>query len=331
MIKKLPQFIKLAPDGVYELYLDHTLLSSARMCEARFELDHVKLYRPKELPWALDFGTLFHSCMEYYYHQLMQDSLVLRELLEFGANLWRSGNFDKYQALPQYKAVGGFPGFIALLTLYHEYYSKSPDNLKPVALEIAFGKNKEVPLLTDPTIYKYAPFRLYLAGRMDYIFDDGRRIGPMDHKTFSMAGKNPMTTYEVQEGMTGYIYAMQFIYKQLCETHPEIDLTRDTNVLWLNFILTKSEGELNKRFQRVPLYKTPEQLEDWRLRQISTAAKIYQILIEGRPPDYNAGVCCNYWHSQCCYQQVHRLSNKADQLYVLNNHFTQGEVWDPEK
>lgn len=312
-----------------EFYVDHTLLSSARMCESRFMLDHVSLIRPKgQLPWALDFGTLIHSCMEYYYTHILEDKdLNIGDFLGYASKLWRDGNYDSHMHTAQYKAVGGFPGFIVLLTQYYEYYTRSQSNLKPIALEIPFGRNREVPILEDPLLYKWAPFRIYLAGRMDFIFDDGRRLGPLDHKTFSMAGKNPMTTYEVQEGMTGYIYAMNHIYKK----HFQHLMERETNVLWLNFILTKSEPDLNKRFQRVPLYKTQEQLEDFRIRQISTCAKIYQLLFEGRPPDYNGHVCTNYWHSLCHYQPVHRLASKADQEFVLKNEFVQVEAWNPEK
>lgn len=321
-----PHWLIIGDNGVPELYLDHTLLQSARMCESRFILDHVQLYRSKGLPWSLDFGTLIHHCMEFYYKAEIEGStLSLKDYLEHAAKLWRDGNYDRYKDTPQYKAVAGFPGFIAMLTQYWTFY-QAQTRLKPIGLEIAFGKNKEVPILEDATLYPWAPFRLYLSGRLDFIFDDGRRIGPLDHKSFSMAGKNPMTTYEVQEGMTGYIYAMTHIYQK----HYAHLLQRDTNVLWLNFILTKPEEDMNKKFQRIPLFKTPNQLEEYRVRQISTAAKIYQMLFQGRPPDFNAMVCNNYFHSLCPYQPVHRLSSTADQLVILGKDFVQGHGWDPE-
>ena len=321
-----PHWLIIAEDGVPEMYLDHTLLSSARMCESRFMLDHVQLYRGRGIPWALDFGTLIHHCMEYYYKkELAGEPSSIKEFLEFSANKWREGNYDRYKDVPQFKAIGGFPGFIATLTQYWSFY-QIQTKLKPIALEVAYGKNKEVPLLTDHTLYPYAPFRLYLSGRFDYIFDDGRRLGPLDHKSFSIAGKNPFTSFEVQEGMTGYIYAMTHIYN----LHYKDLLKRDTNVLWLNFILTKPEADLNKKFQRIPLYKTPSQLEEYRVRQISTAAKIYQLLFQGRPPDFNAGVCTNYFHGICPYQPIHRLGNPQDQLVILGKDFVQGHVWDPE-
>jgi hypothetical protein len=264
--------------------------------------------------------------MEYYYKAEIEGKpCSIKEFLEHSCALWRDGNYDRYSNTPQYKAVGGFPGFVALLTQYWAYY-QAETRLKPIGLEIAFGKNKEVPILEDSSLYPWAPFRLYLSGRLDFIFDDGKKIGPLDHKSFSMAGKNPMTTYEVQEGMTGYIYAMTHIY----EKHYKHLLHRDTNVLWLNFILTKPEADMNKKFQRIPLYKTPNQLEEYRVRQISTAAKIYQLLFQGRPPDFNGMVCNNYFHSLCPYQPVHRLGRTEDQLVILNREFVQGHVWDPE-
>lgn len=329
MLNNLPHFVQIASDGVPEFFLDHTLLSSLRMCEARFDLDHIKNYRSKETPWALDFGKLVHDCMEFYYKKELAGSKPeYREMFEFGAKLWRDRNYDKYINTPQFKAVGGMPGFIALLGQYLHFY-QGQDRLKPIGLEIAFGKNKEVPLLDNHLAYKFAPFRLYLSGRMDFIFDDGRKIGPLDHKTFSIEGKNPMTGYEIQEGMTGYIYAMHYLVKQLKEQNPDIDLNRETNVLWLNFILTKPCTDLNKKFQRIPLYKTQPQLEDWRLRQISTASKLYSLLFQERPPDYNAHVCTNYWHSVCPYQRVHRLARKEDQEFILKTDFV-AEIWNPE-
>jgi hypothetical protein len=272
--------------------------------------------------------------MEWFYKKEMQLGIETvsiefptRKWLEYGANLWRELGLDSYSQFPQFKAIGGMSGFILTLGQYAEYYHRLGNNLKPLALEIAFGKNKEVPLLENHLEYKYAPFRLYLAGRLDYIFDDGRRIGAMDHKTFSMSGKNPMSTYEVQEGMTGYIYAMHYIYNAHMKKE---NFKRDTNVLWLNFILTKAEADLTKKFMRVPLYKTPYQLEEFRQRQIATAAKIFQMVVEGRPPDFNTSVCTNYWHSTCQFQPVHRLPSKGDMDIILSREFTIEKAWNPE-
>lgn len=348
-----PPWLVKADDGIWELYLDHTLLSSARMCESSFILSYVQNYRPKGLmPWPLKFGILMHHCMEWFYKKEMElgnttadlsiDPIVeagtfpTREWLEYGANLWRELGLASYSQFPQFKAIGGMAGFILTLGQYAEYYHRLGNDLRPIALEIAFGRNKEVPLLVNHLEYKYAPFRLYLAGRIDYLFDDGRRIGAMDHKTFSMAGKNPMSTYEVQEGMTGYIYAMQYIYEKLkmqmhsIKDKQALDFERDTNVLWLNFILTKGETDLTKKFMRVPLYKTPYQLEEFRQRQIATAAKIFQMVVEGRPPDFNTSVCTNFWHSTCQFQPVHRLPSKGDMDIILSREFTIEKAWNPE-
>ena len=323
----LPHFVKIAEDNVAEFYLDHTLLSSARMCESRFVLDHIQNYKPKGIPWALDFGTLMHHLFEFYHKQEMTGTLpTLPDFLsEALRRLWREGNYDKYIGTSHFKAIGGFEGYIATLTQYYAYYSR-PTNLRPIALEVPFGKSKEVPLHEDSALYSWAPFRLYLSGKLDFIFDDGNRLGPLDHKTLSIAGKNPMVGYEVQEGMTGYLYALRSIYK----THfAELLPNRTVDRVWMNYILTKPETVMNKKFQRIPLIKSEWQLEEWRMRQISTAGKIYQLLFQGRPPDFNASVCTNYWYSECHYQKVHRLSNPADQLVILQNDF-KIEEWNPE-
>jgi hypothetical protein len=331
-LSNLPNFIQKAPtDGVWELYLDHSILSSARMCEARFWLDYVEAKESKGMiSWPLAYGSLIHKQMEHYYKAQMEGKFELRKWLEFSVAKWYELRMPAYKDYPQFKSIGGFEGFVTSTTQYAEYYNRSIDNLKPIALEIPFGKAKEVPLLEDHTLYRYAPFRLYLSGRMDFIFDNGRNIGPLDHKSFSIAGKNPVLGYEVQEGMTGYVYAMDYIYKNHFAIIPGM-FGRSTNILWLNFMLTKTEPDLNKKFQRIPLYKTPYQLEAWRMRQISTAAKIYQLLFEDRVPDFNAHVCTNYFHSTCPYQPVHRLGTEQDMFTILSKDFqVRQNQWNPE-
>ncbi|HEY1646305.1 MAG TPA: PD-(D/E)XK nuclease family protein [Candidatus Saccharimonadales bacterium] len=350
---ELPQFVSIAPDGVAEYYLDHTLLSTLRACESKFTLDFVENYRGRGLPpWALHFGSLFHECMEDFYGVEikrnqglleMSDSAFVADFIARGAARWRDYNMETFSQLPQYKRLNGFPGFLTLLGQYCEYYRREFNKLKPVALEIAFGRNKEVPLLEDAKRYHWAPFRLYYAGRMDYIFDDGISLGPLDHKTFSRTDKNPITGYEVQEGMTGYVYSMQHVYASLKTTlafakndkNETIsiynDYNRRTDVVWMNFIGVPHDTDYLKRFQRIPLYKTPAQLEDWKMRQISSTAKLHQVLFDGRPPDFNANVCTNYFYGTCPYQQVHRQASVANQLIVLKNHFTQEKKeWNPE-
>src|SRR5580693_2861978 len=100
----LPHWVKMANDGIPEFFLDHTMLSSARMCESRFYLDHVENYRSKTTPWALDFGQLFHSCIEWYYKAKLSDDYTLKGWLEYSTKLWDDQHFDQYNHLPQSKA-----------------------------------------------------------------------------------------------------------------------------------------------------------------------------------------------------------------------------------
>lgn len=344
----LPQFVSIADDGVVEYYLDHTLLQSLRQCESKFCLDFIENYRGKgKLPWALQFGTLFHECMEFFYAAEIKglypaQSEFATKFCEFGAAAWHRYGMDLYKDLPQYKKLGGFQNFIVLLGQYLTFYKREFNRLKPVALEIAFGRNKEVPLLEDHNLYKWAPFRLYYAGRLDYIFDDGTRLGPLDHKTFSRTDKNPLTSYEVQEGMTGYVYAMKYIYDNLKKFGILIKqgdgsliqqrfYERRVDCVWMNFIAVPYEADIFKRFQRIPLFKSDFQLEEWRLRQISSTAKLHQILFEGRQPDFNAAVCTNMFYGTCPYQDVHRQATAENQLVILNSQFEKQQMeWNPE-
>jgi hypothetical protein len=121
------------------------------------------------------------------------------------------------------------------------------------------------------------------------------------------------------------------IKENILSTHPGQTFDRQTNVVWMNFIFTPHSDKPHEKFQRIPLYKTEFQLEQWRQRQISTVGKLHQILFEGRKPDWNTQVCTNYWHSTCSYQGVHRLGTERDMFTILNAHFNQEQPWDPER
>lgn len=363
-------WLKIAPeDGVLELYLDNQMLQTFRMCEARFYEDYIEGYRPKGTLgriWFLDFGRAFHKAIEIFYISNKENKFdlytfigkIAKEVwdkyeMEYWAfeEVWASSKYNNY------KELGGFIGFSSLLAQYALYFSKENEKFRIIGTELYFGKNKEVPLLGSWTYgeadYQYhivnkLPFRLYLAGKIDLLIDDGFSIGPMDHKTSrDFRGQNPAHNYEIQEGMTGYVYAARKILANLQVGTLEEQvytkgLNRQCNKIWMNFIQVKDPGKskvFSDRFKRVPLYKTDWELEEYRQRQISTAARIYQLLANyqenrsGLRPNYNTMACTNWMHRDCIYQPIHRLNTLESQLTILNSSFVknQAEIWNPEE
>lgn len=317
-------------DQVIEIVLDHHMLSTFRMCPARFQLEMVQGWAPKGSFWFLEFGQLLHKCLEYYYTHFRRDDFTITQWFDYASNLWAQGNFDKYKEIPGYKNVGGRMGFLALLQEYFLRFHSENERLRIIGTELYFGKGKEVPLLTEP-LSDRIPFRLYLSGKIDILCDTYSHIAPMDHKSHGdFRGQNPNKSYEIQEGMTGYVFATRELVKKF-DLEPG---SRQTNMILMNHIQVKpGKVSFQDRFTRVPMRRTDWDLEQYRLRQISTARDIFNMLIDGFdgiPPQYNAGVCSNWWHNECQFHKVHRQTGEDAQLFVLRNDYIMKSIWDPE-
>lgn len=324
-------WVQIADDKTIELFLDHHSLSTFRMCEAHFELSHIKQLGSRgRQPWPLAFGIVFHKAVEYLYTSKAIDKFDPNHLVRYASAMWDEAGLDYYKDHKTYQALCGKAGFIALVLQYTSFYSGESERLRPIATEIAFGKAREVPLgdfgYISPSgdIYKV---RCYLTGRIDFLMDSGTAIGPMDHKTSAFFKGDPLANYEPQEGMTGYIYATQYIIQK---NFPELAAKRRLDRMWMNFIQVKNEPDNNKRFKRIPLFKTDYQLAQYRLRQVSTFKQVFDLVISGRPADWNTSVCNNYWHQPCTFKNLHRQGSEAAQLVILGQDFEVKPEWNPE-
>lgn len=322
-------------DGVIELTLDHHMLSTFRMCPSRFHLEMVEGWAPKGSFWFLEFGTLLHKCLEFYYTNFRRDDFTVKRWFDYASNLWAQGDFENYKDVPGYKNLQGRMGFLALLQEYFLRFHADNERLRVIGTELYFGKGKEVPLLAQP-LHNRIPFRLYLSGKIDILVDTGTNIAAMDHKSHGdFRGKNPNQSYEIQEGMTGYVFATHELVKKF-DLEPG---SRQTNMILMNHIQVKSavtatnNKSFQDRFTRHPMRKTDWDLEQYRLRQVATARDIFNMLIDkfdGIPPQYNAGVCSNWWHNECQFAKVHRQLGEDAQFFVLQNEYLKKPVWNPE-
>jgi len=323
-------------DQVIEIVLDHHMLSTFRMCPARFKLEMVDGFAPKGSFWFLEFGQLLHKCLEYYYthfrNQPPAEEFTIPVWFEYATDLWNKGKFDKYSEIPGYKNIGGRMGFLAMLQEYYLRFSAENERLRIIGTELYFGKGKEVPLLLEP-LNDRIPFRLYLSGKIDILCDTYTHIAPMDHKSHGdFRGQNPNKSYEIQEGMTGYVFATRELVKKF-DLEPG---SRQTNMILMNHMQVKpvaSGKSFQDRFTRVPMRRTDWDLEQYRLRQIATTRDIFNMLIDSFdniPAQYNAGVCSNWWHNECQFHKVHRQTGAEAQEFVLLNEYIKKPIWDPE-
>ena len=322
--------------GEINVYLDHHAMQSYRMCEAYFDLNILQRQQLKGgHAWSLTFGIVFHKVMEFIYRNKMVSVDKAQDVIAAAGNVWREYEMDaRFSEHKNYKALGGFAGFVGIIVQYANHYNQDVERLRPIAIEVPFGKAKEVPLgnfTYDSPELRPDQYQIncYLTGRIDFLMDSGSTIGPMDHKTTAFfGGKNPMNTYEIQEGMAGYIYATSsLIQKQF----PELAAKRVTNTMWINFIQVQSENDPYKRFKRMPLMKTPWQLEQYRLRQVSTIQRIVEMLVEERTPAWSTDRCNNMYHSACMYSPVHRQGAESSMFSILRSDYKTAEEWNPQQ
>ncbi|HEY1644838.1 MAG TPA: PD-(D/E)XK nuclease family protein [Candidatus Saccharimonadales bacterium] len=331
-------WIRIAEDGVIEIYLDHHALSTFRSCPAKFKLEMIDGRRPKATAgsagtgsWSLDFGILFHKVMEYYYTNFRSPDFSAATAIAYATKQWHEMGFQSWSAADGYKNVGGLEGFQWLINFYFAKYATENERLRVIGTELYFGKGKEVPLQLEAT--SAAPFRLFYSGKIDLLIDNGFSLGPLDHKTSSnFKGKDPNLGYMIQDGMTGYVFASKYMVRDVLKLHP---LARKTNMILMNYVQVARAKDLQSQFKRVPLYKSDAELEQWRLRQIATVRDILNSTwgLFSDPPLpfwYDTSHCTNTYYRECIFFPVHRIADPANQLVVLNNDYDIKPVWNPE-
>lgn len=322
--------------------IDNTLLSQYRGCPAYFMLSSVEGWRRKSISgdtareWALDFGTLFHKMMELYYKHFKESDFNLTKFaIDAAATQWYQMLMDVHLGHKECQAMGGYPGFAGMLIQYATQFKAENEHIRVLATEVPFGRNKEVPIYQQSDICRNdsvgCEADIFLSGRLDIIADDGFYIFPIDHKTMGSFRGDPLNRFTVDDGPTGYIYALNTILPTIAP--PELILKRECNRIQMNLI-SKSIPKEGSRFKRLPLYKTTDQLSSYRLRVIQTCNHILSDLelyargIGGVPRDTSK--CENWYFETCPFQDVHRQASREAELATLSNGFIKMAIWNTE-
>jgi hypothetical protein len=345
-------WITLSPHtGIYELVLDNQMFSTFRSCPSHFIELYVNGYVPKgeaHRLWFLEFGILFHKMIEIYYNEFRSSSFNIQDWA-FARCIkeWNDREMDYFSEHKEYKTIGGCMGLAGLLLSYATRYNSENERLRVIGTEISFGHNKEVPLGTLKTStyhfnsidlsQSYGPsdwLNCHLSGRIDVLVDDGTSICPLDHKTMSSFRFDPTLKFEVDEGPTGYVYAVNQILPSFLRNMglpPEL-LKRSCNKIIMNFI-SKSIPKEGERFKRIPIMKTTEQLEAYRSRMLATAEDIFRALVRYASTGAawrDTSKCNNWFMNDCTYLHLHRQNSRENELLVLNSFFEKKEIWNTE-
>lgn len=330
---------------IVDLFCDHHMLSTLRTCEAKFLLEHILNIRPKaHKAWALMFGTCLHSCLEYYYEYNMKNegqSVDINVFLAYGNKMWALLKMDEYKDETKYEKLGGREGFLSLLTQYWAYFNGL--RMRVVATEITFGFDKEVPLgefilpllvrrnenisITDDFVV-----RCYLTGRIDFLADNGYKIGPVDHKSAAYFKGDEHLKFNPHDGITGYIYATN---KILHKYYPKyMEQGRRCSSAWVHHISTASPsknrttGIVGPRFKVTNVDKDETQLEEFKIRQIETFKRVAQLLFNNKQPEWNTSTCSFLYGHPCEYRPIHETT--SDHWgHIITDHYQVTQEWNP--
>lgn len=369
-IKKY-HWLKVRKEGnneIIEMYLDHFMLSNARICESKFYLDHMCHIKPRydtgrRKPWFFDWGEYIHHCLEGFYHHFKEfkEPPKVDEWIGDCKIAWQDMKMDEYgeeqnvtnnkihpSDLKRYQEIKGWEGACGLLIEYYAFYMNM--RLRIIDTEITFGHNKEVPLgafyLVQPSIikkgkgknaktidsYKKLTIECFLTGRIDLLVDNGYKIGSIDHKNTHRFDGDEHNDYNPNDAITGYTLACNEIIKSLDRN---LYNKRPPLSAWIQHISachpssprdkTKKPGP---RFKTTPIDKTPEQLEEYKIRNLSTFKKIAELVFLDRQPEWNTVMCNNIFHRECEYKPIHSQQSNV-WFNIINDHYTVGErIWD---
>lgn len=334
-----------------ELFLDHFMLSSLRICEAKFYLDHIMHIKPRyaggvRKPWFFDFGEYIHWCLEGFYNHFKKykEPPKIDLWLNVAHKKWIAMNMDGYKnSFPadqkKYEEVKGWEGVASLLVQYFVFYMDM--RLRVIDTEITFGHNREVKIgefehRTNNIILDYEGFapkvKCYLTGRIDLLVDNGYKIGPVDHKTTHRFDGFEHQDFNPQDAMTGYILAINDILKSYQGMNLLPQACMGGWIFHISSTTPSTPRDKSKkqgpRFKATPLDKTPSQMSDFKARQLSTFKRVADLLFNDKTPEWNTMNCNNMFFRACEYKPIHEQPSE-EWPSIIQRFYTIGEnVWD---
>jgi len=356
-----------------EMYLDHYMLSGARLCEARFYLEHILQISPRytpgaRKPWFLDWGEYVHFCVEVFYLHFKVKKCPINpdKWLKICKEKWDEMKMDEYGGPNMYKSdrdkyegLGGWVGAAGFLVQYYSHYMNL--NVRVVDCEISFGYNKEVYLgsftIGNNDFYQHdgpaGPFgaipryfegqakayynvKCYLTGRIDLLVDNGYKVGPVDHKSTNSFDGSEHLDFNPHDGITGYI----LVINELLKRYRDIGLTNlpRSSGGWIYHLSTtipsvprdKSKKQ-GPRFKATPVDKTPEQLKDYKARNLSTFKRISELVLNNKVPEWNTTTCNNIFFRQCQYFKIHEQPSSEWATMIKQFYIVGEDIWDTRK
>jgi len=331
-------WVKYDPkNNILELFLDHQMLSTLRLCEIKFTTEHIHNIRPNgHKAWALVWGAWVHYCLEKYYEHIKNNDGKPPDpmgWLAYAKEKWVELKIDAYKDIEdKYTDVGGWDGACSFLVQYYAFYMEQ--RLRVVATEIPFGFDREVYLgrfNLEVGINHFLEVRCYLTGRIDMLVDNGYMIGPVDHKNTHMFKGDEWDKFNPQDGITGYIFGTNTILKKY---FPE--WTKPCLNGWIFHLQAhhaaknRKTGEIRPRFKASRIDKMPSQLDDYVARNIESFKRVAALLFGDKIPEWSTTSCHNIYNRDCEYLQIHKQP-REEWGYQIQQFYHIAQPWNPNR
>lgn len=326
-------WIKYDPSSnMIEMFMDHQMLSTLRMCEIKFTTEHLANIRPKgHRAWSLVFGAWIHFALETYYeHIRTHDGKPPDPMawLAYAKDKWVKLKVDAYKDEDKYQDIGGWEGACSLLVQYYAFYMEQ--RLRVVATEIPFGFNREV-YLGEFWPSLDLRVRCYLTGRIDMLVDNGYMVGPVDHKHAHFFRGDEWDKFNPHDGITGYIVATNNILEKYFPGYGKPCLNG-----WIFHIQghhaakARKTGEIRPRFKVSRIDKLQSQLDDYVARNVETFKRVAALLFENKIPEWTTTSCHNIYNRDCEYLQIHKQP-REEWKYQIEQFYHISAPWNPNK
>lgn len=303
--------------------IDCTKLDAYCGCPRYFFFNHILGWNKEADSHALDFGAAVHLAFEYIYDQWAKNGPGYKEEdFLYGYNLFLESYRKNY---PQESDVLFKPkdpeNFFKLLFHYIDHY-KWQDKFEVIYAEISGA----LPIEQVGEEFKNLYFRLDAVIKLPT-----GQYAVLEHKTSSWDKNSWSRGWDLKHQMGMGNYLMFLLYQQ--EAYGVI-------VNGLLFGRERKDGSRGNDFHRLPIQKSPTQLEDWRVgvsEWIRRMERDWEMLDEAREEDVSLrafpkqpGYCIRYNHLCPMYDICNVWENPLQHLDRLPMNFTQ-RFWDPRE
>jgi len=319
-------------DGVYDMEIDSTTLSTYMECPRKF-LMYAVLGRDTGERDALNYGSALHEVMEQYFrlppseHATCLPSLIETLASYFNAHPCSSGSWRNLD-----HAINAIKQWFQLrqqLPVWDVYYdAHGPYVERPFRLSfMSIPVNSVVPFPTklllegsdDNAPLYIGTVRVFFTGKIDLVIRDTLgRLRLVDHKTSSMAGTTFWGQFSRSPQMRGYTYAAS---KLLKERVPGV-------LIHALFGRKPTKTGIASETETCEFDYDDESLDAWQQSTAIHLINIVAMLRDGAPAFPENAVNCQGKYGACDYKTVCNAPKMVQHMHLLSGAYAD-RTWSP--